>query len=154
MKSASILLFLIIVFNSSCRIRKEKFDIEKHKKEIDCRIIQYISQFNTSITYPKIIILRTNFCGSELCGNELKLSLLNYEKNNHDTTLLILDKRDTTIAHIFSHSKYVNVNIDEYAGYMKYGYQRPGHYTFIKTEKCYQSYINVNRSFFHWFSQL
>lgn len=142
----------IFIYFNSCTTYK--FRISNHYDNANCMVINYIkNEFNESDSiYEKVLIFRTNFCGNELCTDELYETMNKYVLDEHKKVLVVLSSKDTTLIKILSTNSQIKVKLDLYQNFQKYGFQRPGHYAFILNKnQCPIQYLNITKSFIKWF---
>lgn len=149
-----IILMALLVFLIGCKTRK--FSLDNHDVSQNCFFKSYIeNELNErDSNFDKAILLRTNFCGNELCSIDLYKSMEQYTKNEKKRVLIIVNYNDTTLTKILSNNTQIKVRIDQTEKYQKYGFQRPGHYAFqFNKTSCPNQYINITESFILWFEK-
>lgn len=140
------------VFFTNCQVfRSEK---SQHFDRVNCSLNTLIkTEYKDSIiSFDKALILRDRFCSNELCSDKLYESMEQYIKNENKRVLVITDSRDTLLIALLSKHKNVTLKVDYFQSYLRYGFQRPGHYAFLFNENnCPTQYINITQSFLLWF---
>lgn len=144
----------ILIYLLGCKT--QNFKITDHKGSKNCQFKNYteIELNEIDSNYDKALLLRTNFCGSELCSNELYKTMQHYVKNEKKRVLIIVNINDIDLIKILSKNKQIKVRIDQAENYLKYGFQRPGHYAFVyNNSSCPAQFTNITQSFILWFEK-
>ena len=145
---------LTLVFFTLYGCSSKRFMLSNHINEPNCMLSKYIyNELNENDSnYDKIILFRTNFCGNELCTDDLYKAMNKYVTDEHKKVLIVLSSKDTTLIKILSSNTQIKVKLDLAQNFQKYGFQRPGHYAFVlKENQCPIQYLNITKSFIEWF---
>jgi hypothetical protein len=156
MKATIKLIVLIIFLTSQQSCKTQKFTLTNHECCRNCLFKNYLkTELNEIDTnYDKSILFRINFCGSELCSKDLYNSMRKYVLNEKKKVLIVINYRDTVLTNILSNHPFIKIRIDQTEKYLKYGFQRPGHYAFIHNNiTCPTQYTNITESFILWFEK-
>jgi len=145
---------VLVILISACRtpvIYKAE-----HQSGNNCYFNRYINEYleESDSLYDKAFLIRSRFCGAELCSKKLEDALAEYVRIEKKKVLFVLDYFDTSIYRILSANSGIKMRVDPGLKYQKYGFQRPGHYAFIMNKSgCAQQFIFVDRPFLLAFAE-
>lgn len=148
-----LLILCLIVFGFSCN--SQKVNVINPPFTYNCNLLRYLeNDLNIHDTsFKKVILFRLDFCGNELCSDELYESMEDYVLKENKKVLIILSNNDSALFSILSKSKKIKTVVDVMQKFQKFGFQRPGHYAFLfKSNLCPIQYINIDKKFIQWYT--
>lgn len=154
MKLNPIRILSLVLLLALIGCKSKKFNPGEHSGKDNCLFKRYMqNEFNEADSnFDKALLFRTNFCGSELCSQDLYAAMRFFVRNEKKRVLVIVNYNDTALSHIISGHANIRLRFDPTEKYQKYGFQRPGHYAFIfKGQACPAQYINITEKFIQWF---